>query len=142
MLAFGASGAAAQTSPPRPVALGNFWITYYWFAPESWFTAKKILAPGLKVPYREDFLYSARGIAMQGTGTGDDNVLLHWRSGKGAWINNLGQPTLTAASGFTNGAPYARPGGCFWWLKSTPLTAESQGRPTFAPADATADATG
>ena len=140
MLAFGASGAAAQTSPPRPVALGNFWITYYWFAPESWFTAKKILAPGLKVPYREDFLYSARGIAMQGTGTGDDNVLLHWRSGAGDWVNNLGLPTKTAASGFTNGAPYARPGGCFWWLKSTPLTAESQGRPTFAPADATADA--
>ena len=33
-----------------------------------------MVAPGLKVAYREDFLYSARGISMQGTGTGDDNV--------------------------------------------------------------------
>ena len=52
----GTRSTEAQTLPPRPQALGSFWITYYWFAPESWFTAKKIVAPGLKVAYREDFL--------------------------------------------------------------------------------------
>ncbi|MEI6688206.1 MAG: 3D domain-containing protein [Thermoleophilia bacterium] len=142
MLAFGTAGAAAQTASPRPVALGSFWITYYWFAPESWFTAKKIVAPGLKTAYREDFLYSARGVAMQGTGTGDDNVQLHWRSGAGAWINNLGQPTKTAASGFTNGAPYSRPGGCVWWAidpaTGNPNVASTDNlRPTFANDDGT-----
>ena len=54
-----ASGVEAQALPPRPEALGSFQITYYWFAPEKWFTAKKIVAPGLKIAYREDFLYSA-----------------------------------------------------------------------------------
>ena len=86
----GTRSTEAQTLPPRPQSLGSYWITYYWFAPESWFTAKKMVGPGLKVAYREDFLYSARGISMQGTGTGDDGVLLHWRSGAGAWVNKEG----------------------------------------------------
>ncbi len=106
--------ADAQTSPPRPVQLGEFWITYYWFVPESAFTGARILAKGLTKPYREDFLYSARGIAMQGTGTADDGTMLHWRNGAGAWVNKLGQATYTSAGGFTNGSPYARPGGCVW----------------------------
>ncbi|MGI9116775.1 MAG: 3D domain-containing protein [Gaiellales bacterium] len=150
-----AGGAAAQTAttatttsavapaiPPRPQSLGQFWITYYWFAPESWFTAKKLVAPGLKTAYREDFLYSARGVAMQGTGTGDDNVTLHWRGGAGAWVNKEGQPTKTAASGFTNGAPYARPGGCVWWALDPAtgkpnLATTDNLRPTFANDDGT-----
>lgn len=137
----GARGADAQTTPPRPQALGSYWITYYWFAPESWFTAKKMIAPGLKVAYREDFLYSARGIAMQGTGTGDDGVFLHWRSGAGAWVNKDGAETKTAASGFTNGSPYARPGGCVWWaidVAGVPIPATTDNkRPTFANDDGT-----
>jgi 3D (Asp-Asp-Asp) domain-containing protein len=136
-----ASGVEAQALPPRPEALGSFQITYYWFAPEKWFTAKKIVAPGLKIAYREDFLYSARGVAMQGTGTGDNNVLLHWQSGAGAWVNNDGEKTETAAGGFTNGAPYARPGGCVWWAISAngkPIrTTTDNKRPTFANADGT-----
>mgnify|MGYP006279427159 CR=1 FL=1 len=137
-----AAPAQAQTIPPRPQPIGSFWITYYWFAPESWFTAKKMVAPGLKTAYREDFLYSARGVAMQGTGTGDDNVMVHWRSGAGAWVNNQGQPTRTAASGFTNGAPYARPGGCTWWLldpaTGAPNLATTDNlRPTFPNDDGT-----
>ena len=136
-----ARGVEAQALPPRPQALGSFWITYYWFAPESWFTAKKIVAPGLKVAYREDFLYSARGVAMQGTGTGDDGVLLHWRSGAGAWINKDGAETKTAASGFTNGSPFSRPGGCVWWATDAagaPIpTSTDNKRPTFANDDGT-----
>jgi hypothetical protein len=93
VLSIGAATASAQTIPPRPQQLGSYWITYYWFAPEAWFTAKKMVAPGLKVAYREDFLYSARGISMQGTGTGDDNVMIHWRSGRGAWVNKEGAET-------------------------------------------------
>ncbi len=136
-----ARGADAQTIPPRPQALGSYWITYYWFAPESWFTAKKLVAPGLTVAYREDFLYSARGIAMQGTGTGDDAVMLHWRSGNGPWVNKDGAETRTAASGFTNGSPYARPGGCVWWAIDAagvpiPATTDNK-RPTFPSDDGT-----
>lgn len=137
----GTRNTEAQTLPPRPKALGSFWITYYWFAPEKWFTAKRMVAPGLKIAYREDFLYSSRGIAMQGTGTGRDGVLLHWRSGKGAWVNKEGGETYTAASGFTNGSPYSRPGGCVWWAINAagapiPTTTDNK-RPTFANDDGT-----
>lgn len=113
-----APAAAAQTAtgmPPRPQQLGSYWITYYWFVPESAFTGARIVPKGLKTAYREDFLYSARGIAMQGTGTADDGKLLHWRSGAGPWVNKEGLETRTSAAGFTNGSPYARPGGCVWW---------------------------
>ena len=120
---------AADAVVPRPQALGTFQITYYWFAPERWFTARKMIAPGLGKAYREDFLYSARGVAMQGTGTGDDDVLIHWRSGAGAWVNAEGQPTHTSAGGFTNGSPYARPGGCVWW-RINPTTKEIAPRTT------------
>lgn len=136
-----ARGTEAQALPLRPEALGSFQITYYWFAPEKWFTAKKIVAPGLKIAYREDFLYSARGIAMQGTGTGDSGVLLHWRSGEGAWVNKDGEKTETAEAGFTNGSPYTRPGGCVWWAinaKGKPIrTTTDNQRPTFANDDGT-----
>jgi 3D (Asp-Asp-Asp) domain-containing protein len=137
LLAIGAASASAQTIPPRPQQLGSYWITYYWFAPESWFTAKKMIAPGLKVAYREDFLYSARGVSMQGTGTGDDNVMIHWRSGSGPWVNKEGAETRTAASGFTNGSPYSRPGGCVWWALDPAtgnpnLASADNKRPTFA----------
>ncbi len=142
VLSIGAATASAQTIPPRPQQLGSYWITYYWFAPEAWFTAKKMVAPGLKVAYREDFLYSARGISMQGTGTGDDNVMIHWRSGRGAWVNKEGAETQTAAGGFTNGAPYSRPGGCVWWAKDPAtgnpnLASSDNKRPTFANDDGT-----
>ena len=91
-----APAAAAQTAtgmPPRPQQLGSSGITYYWFVPESAFTGARIVPKGLTAPYREDFLYSARGIAMQGTGTADDGKMLHWRSGAGAWVNKEGLAT-------------------------------------------------
>jgi len=137
--------AAAQTAsglPPRPQQLGSYWITYYWFVPESAFTGARIVPKGLTTPYREDFLYSARGIAMQGTGTADDGKMLHWRSGAGAWVNKEGQETRTSAAGFTNGSPYARPGGCVWWALD-PATgrpnpaATDRIRPTFPNEDGT-----
>ena len=138
VLTFGASSANAQTIPPRPQALGEFWITYYWFVPEQWFTTKRIVALGLVKPYREDFLFSARGIAMQGTGTGDDGVMLHWRSGKGAWVNKDGAKTDTAAGGFTNGSPFARPGGCTWWtIGPDGKPGADTKRPTFPNDDGT-----
>lgn len=128
----------AQAAVARPKALGSFWITYYWFAPESWFEAKRIVPLGLAKAYREDFLYGAKGIAMQGTGTGDDGVLLHWRSGSGAWINKDGVPTTTSAGGFTNGSPYARPGGCtYWTVGADGKPGSDTRRPTFPLGDET-----
>lgn len=143
--ALAAAPAGAQTAsgmPPRPQQLGPYWITYYWFVPESAFTGARYTAKGLTTPYREDFLYSARGIAMQGTGVADDGKMLHWRSGAGAWVNKEGAETRTSASGFTNGSPYARPGGCVWWAldpatgRPNPATADNR-RPTFPNEDGT-----
>ena len=144
VVAGAAAGQAVSTDalPPRPQPLGSFQITAYWFVPEAWFSARKIVAPGLSKPYREDFLYSARGVAMQGTGTGADGVSIHWQSGRGAWVNADGAETYTSEGGFTNGPPYARPGGCVWWRRSAktgeiaPKTADML-RPTFPNPDGT-----
>jgi 3D (Asp-Asp-Asp) domain-containing protein len=55
--------------------------------------------------------------------------MLHWRSSApGPWINKEGDNTYTSAGGFTNGSPYARPGGCVWW----PATAGGKPRPKAA----------
>ncbi len=107
VLAVAAPSASAATS------LGDFQLTYYWFATESGFAGKKIPAPGIAGrTYREDFLYSARGVPMQGTGTADSGGRVHYAgSTGGGWVNRTGKPTSPRATGWSNGAPYWRNGG-------------------------------
>ena len=52
------------STAPDATSLGDFQLTYYWFAGESTFVGKPITAPGIAGTYREDFLYSARGVPM------------------------------------------------------------------------------
>ncbi len=61
--------ALAAPSASAATSLGDFQLTYYWFAAESGFVGQKVAAPGIAGTYREDFLYSARGVPMEGTGT-------------------------------------------------------------------------
>jgi 3D (Asp-Asp-Asp) domain-containing protein len=106
LLALTAPGAAAATS------LGDFQLTYYWFAGESTFVGKPITAPGIAGTYREDFLYSARGVPMEGTGTALSTAHVHYAGTNGGyWVNKAGQKTVPGASGWSNGAPYWRDGG-------------------------------
>ena len=105
-LAVAAPAASAATS------LGDFQLTYYWFAAESGFVGKKMKATGIAGTYREDFLYSARGVPMEGTGTSATGARVHYAgSTGGGWVNRAGKPTSPRASGWSNGAPYWRNGG-------------------------------
>jgi 3D (Asp-Asp-Asp) domain-containing protein len=106
---------ALAVVPVAPTGnLGAFQITYYWFAPESDGQAQPVTAPGLTGSYREDFLYSAWGVPMEGTGTTLLGRHVQWAGADGAaayWVNLQGSRTDPTAAGWTNGAPYWRNGG-------------------------------
>lgn len=111
VLAVAAPSASAATS------LGDFQLTYYWFAAESGFVGAKIAAPGIAGTYREDFLYSARGVPMEGTGTADSTAHIHYAGTQGGyWVTQDGVKTVPGAGGWSNGAPYWREGG---WRNAT-----------------------
>jgi hypothetical protein len=84
-------------------------ITEYFPAPERWFGGRKVRAPGLTGFHRIDWLYSARGLAMQGEGIGTDGRLYHFAGPYSlAWRNAHGHATYpcTRAPGYwTDGAP-------------------------------------
>ncbi len=106
VLAVAAPSASAATS------LGDFQLTYYWFAAESGFVGAKVEAQGIAGTYREDFLYSARGVPMQGTGTADSTAHVHYAGTHGGyWVTKAGKKTVPNAGGWSAGAPYWREGG-------------------------------
>jgi 3D (Asp-Asp-Asp) domain-containing protein len=108
------AGAATQ--------LGTFQITYYWFVPETGFAGKPVAAPGISGTFREDFLYSAKGVDMQGTGRAANGSYIHYAGTYGGyWVNAAGQRTDPGARGWSHGAPVWRDGG---WRNAA-------GAPTF-----------
>jgi 3D (Asp-Asp-Asp) domain-containing protein len=103
-----------QSPPPvpeRPLShpqwLGGVTITEYYPAPERWFIGHRVKAPGLAGGYAADWLYSARGLAMEG-----DGVDLHGRRvhiaalGSTGWVNAAGRPTVPVCLGkWSDGFP-------------------------------------
>ena len=102
---------------PPPVGgpgrwLSGFELTEYYPALESWFVGRTVSAPGLSSPHRIDWLYSARGLSMEGDGIGLDGRQYHVDAlGSGGWLTSTGTATATFGSG--TAAPYWRTGG-FW----------------------------
>jgi hypothetical protein len=93
--------------------LRNSTITEYWPAPESWFVGRLVSAPGLSGRHRIDWLYSAWGVSMQGSGLGLDGRAYHINAlGNGGWVTAAGLPTWPA-NGWAAGTPYWRAGE-FW----------------------------
>jgi hypothetical protein len=91
----------------RPQWLKHTVVTEYWPAPEKWFVGRLVAAPGLKQPHRVDWLYSARGLPMEGDGIGLDGRRYHyggpWHL---TWVNADGQPTHPCNTGlWTSGRP-------------------------------------
>jgi hypothetical protein len=104
---------------PRPPAiggdgkwLGGFELTEYYPAVESWFVGRAVSAPGLSAPHRIDWLYSARGLSMEGDGIGLDGKQYHLNNpGAGGWLTAGGGSGAKFGQG--SDAPYWRTGG-FW----------------------------
>ena len=117
LLALTASAATAQTAAPTQPAqpaeddggdkggTGRWMTTEYYAVPESWFIGRKVAASGLPGKYRVDWLYSARGVSMEGDGIGLDGQQYHIEDvGSGGWVNERGKPT-TSANGWAAGPP-------------------------------------
>ena len=111
--------------PPSKHAKGNWLqgvaITEYWPAPESWFVGAMVKAPGLPGLHRVDWLYSAKGMSMEGSGIGLDGRGYHIDAlGDGGWVTVLGASTAPT-DGWSAGAPYWRAGG-YWRNQKGQLT--------------------
>jgi len=103
-----------KTPPPvpehpirRPRWLSGVAITEYYPAPEQWFAGRRIAAPGLPGRYSVDFLYSARGLAMEGDGIDRHGRRVHIAQlGSTGWVNAAGRPTVPVCLGkWSNGFP-------------------------------------
>ncbi len=111
--------------PPNKHAKGKWLkgvaVTEYWPAPESWFVGKMVKAPGLPGLHRIDWLYSATGLSMEGSGIGLDGQPYHIDAlGDGGWVTSTGAAT-SPSSGWSAGAPYWRAGG-YWRDKKRAVT--------------------
>ena len=81
---------------------------------ESFFVGRKVRAPGLSGVHRIDWLYSARGLTMEGDGVGLDGRRYHVdATGHGGWVDRLGR---SSCIGCSRGV-YWRAGG--YWKNST-----------------------
>ena len=155
-----ASGAHAACPPPQtppavqlvrhPRWVAHVLVTEYFPAPERWFRGRFVEAPGLAGRHRIDWLYSARGLAMQGEGIGADGRFyrfegpysLTWRNARGAptlpcprvpgrWDDGrpawIGPTWLNAAGAVTFPLPNGR------WSDGRPRRAEHAPAASFAP---------
>jgi 3D (Asp-Asp-Asp) domain-containing protein len=112
---FAASESRCVKRPPpvpehpisRPQWLGGVTITEYYPAPERWFVGRRIHAPGLPGTYAADWLYSARGLAMEGDGVDRFGRRTHIAQlGSTGWVNGAGKPTVPVCLGkWSNGPP-------------------------------------
>jgi 3D (Asp-Asp-Asp) domain-containing protein len=110
------ASASRCTSPPPPVVeqlithpqwLSGVVITEYYPAPERWFVGRRVSAPGLPGVHAVDWLYSARGLAMEGDGVDLHGQPVHIAAlGSTGWVNAAGGPTRPVCLGkWTNGFP-------------------------------------
>jgi 3D (Asp-Asp-Asp) domain-containing protein len=97
--------------PEHPIThrqwLRGVTITEYYPPPERWFTGRRVAAPGLKGRYAADFLYSARGLAMEGDGVDRHGRRVHIAQlGSTGWVNVAGKATVPVCLGkWSNGPP-------------------------------------
>jgi 3D domain-containing protein len=105
----------------RPRWLGGTLVTEYYPVPERWFAGRRVRAPGIPGRHRVDWLYSARGLPMEGEGIGLDGRVYHYAGPYGLpWLDAAGRRTRPCADGsWTRGRPA--------WLD------RSAGRVRFAP---------
>ncbi len=123
-LALSLAGSAAATSKPIAKSrwLDRVLVTEYYPVPEAWFVGRKVATPGLLDKHRIDWLYSARGVSMQGTGIGLDGSLYHIDAlGSGGWVTAQARPSAPGRGMWAGGPPYWR-SGAYWLAKGHKVT--------------------
>lgn len=103
----------AERQISRPTWVHGVVITEYYPVPERWFAGRRVSAPGVSGRYALDWLYSARGLAMEGDGVDLHGQNVHIAElGSTGWVNGAGQPTRPVCLGkWTNGFPAWLSGG-------------------------------
>ncbi len=89
------AGAAKVT---KPTWLRGVRITEYFPVPERWFKGEKVTPRGLRSAHRVDWLFSARGLSMEGDGIGlDGEIYSIYNTGRGGWVDKAGRPSCVCA---------------------------------------------
>jgi 3D (Asp-Asp-Asp) domain-containing protein len=102
----------------RPRWVPHVLVTEYYPAPERWFHDRLVRARGLPGRHPRGWLYSARGLAMQGEGISRRGRMVHFAGPYSlTWRNAAGKDTLPcrrAPGAWTNGRPaWIEPGARF-----------------------------
>jgi 3D (Asp-Asp-Asp) domain-containing protein len=109
-----ASASRCHNAPPpvpeHPIShrqwLTGVTITEYYPASEEWFAGRRIAAPGMSGRYATDWLYSARGLAMEGDGVDRFGRRAHFvQYGSTGWVNAVGRPTVPVCLGKWSAGP-------------------------------------
>lgn len=121
LVALPVASASALSAVSKPRWLTKVVTTEYYPAPEKWFVGARVDAPGLARQARVDWLYSARGLSMEGDGIGTDGKMYHIADvGSGGWITEGGKRAR-----FGVGGPWSP----FW--RSSGLWKSGGGKVTF-----------
>lgn len=103
--------------PAHPISsprwLPGVTITEYYPAPERWFVGERVTTPGLRGRHAVDWLYSARGLSMEGDGIDTAGHPAHIHDlGSSGWVNSAGKATSPVCLGdWSDGPPVWRGGG-------------------------------
>jgi len=107
----------APPEPAHPISrrewISGVAITEYYPVPERWSAGLPVHTPGLTGRHAVDWLYSARGVSMEGDGIDSRGHQVHISSlGDEGWVNPAGHPTHPLCPGiWSAGPPYWRAGG-------------------------------
>jgi hypothetical protein len=94
----------------KPTWVSGTVVTEYYPVPERFFIGRRVGTPGLSSNHRVDWLFSARGVTMEGDGIGLNGRRYHVAdTGFGGWVDRLGRRSCISCS---RGA-FWRAGG-FW----------------------------
>ncbi|MDX6698822.1 MAG: hypothetical protein QOE65_2219 [Solirubrobacteraceae bacterium] len=87
-----AGSKAATRKIRKPTWVSGVSVTEYFPVPEAWFVGEKVRGPGIPGLHRIDWLYSARGLTMEGDGVGLDGQRYSIESvGSAGWVDRLGR---------------------------------------------------
>ena len=112
--------ASASAALKKETWLSGVTITEYFPAPEAWFVGERVNTPGVSRKSRVDWLYSARGMSMEGDGIGTNGKRYHINNlGSSGWITSRGKNASFGVGGVFS--PFWRGEG-YWRSKSGSVT--------------------